>query len=76
MLLTLTVYSTRAQIALPSEMDSVKICLLTCGPGNEVWSLYGHTAIRIENRINGTDIVVNYGTFSLKQKMFVLIRTY
>ena len=71
-LLTLTVYSTRAQIALPSEMDSVKICLLTCGPGNEVWSLYGHTAIRIENRINGTDIVVNYGTFSLKQKMFVL----
>lgn len=57
-------------------MDSVTISLLTCGPGNEVWSLYGHTAIRVNDKRPGKDMgqdmVVNYGMFSFRQKDFIL----
>ena len=58
--------------SLESKMDSVDICLLTCGPGNEVYSLYGHTAIRVHDRINNTDLAINYGMFSFEQENFVL----
>ncbi|SFG22638.1 protein of unknown function [Prevotella sp. KH2C16] len=51
--------------------DSVEISLLTCGPGQEIWSLYGHTAIRVHDKY-GEDIVVNYGIFSFRQKFFIL----
>lgn len=58
--------------SLESKMDSVDICLLTCGPGNEAYSLYGHTAIRIHDKINNTDLAINYGMFSFEQEYFVL----
>ena len=32
--------------------DSIRVTLLTCSPGQEVYSLYGHTAIRIETPSN------------------------
>lgn len=42
-----------------------KISLLTVGRSDaEVWQKFGHTAIRINDSINGWDIVYNYGTFS------------
>lgn len=54
------------------QEDSVAISLLTCAPGNEVYSLYGHTAIRITNLTQGTDIAVNYGMFSFHKPFFIL----
>ena len=54
-----------------SNMDDVEVSLLTCGPGNEVYSLFGHTAIRVCLPSRGMDIVVNYGMFSFKQKYFI-----
>ena len=54
------------------QHDSIDVSLLTCGPGNEAYSLYGHTAIRYQNHNTGEDIVVNYGMFSFSQKYFVL----
>ena len=53
-------------------LDSVDISLLTCGPGQEVWSYYGHTALRIEDHVHGTDLAVNWGMFSFKQDFFIL----
>ncbi len=53
-------------------LDSVKISLLTCSPGEEVYSLYGHTAIRYTDLSSGIDIAVNYGMFSFKKPFFVL----
>ena len=52
--------------------DSIEISLLTCQPHQEVYSLYGHTAIRYRDRRNGTDIAVNYGMFSFRKPFFVL----
>jgi len=54
-------------------MDSVELSLLTCSPGQEVYSLYGHTAIRFRDlRDESQDWVFSYGMFSFKKKFFVL----
>ena len=57
---------------LPQWLDSVDISLLTCGPGQEVWSYYGHTALRIEDHAHGSDLAVNWGMFSFNQDYFIL----
>lgn len=56
----------------PAWIDSVDISLLTCGPGQEVWSYYGHTALRIEDHAHGSDLAVNWGMFSFNQDFFIL----
>ena len=55
-----------------SEHDSIRISLLTCSPGSEVYSLYGHTAIRYTDYGKGIDAVVNYGVFSFNKPFFIL----
>jgi hypothetical protein len=42
---------------------SLRISLLTCAPGAELYSTFGHTAIRVKEEVSGTDLVFNYGTF-------------
>lgn len=53
-------------------LDSVDISLLTCGPGQEVWSYYGHTALRIQDKTHNSDVAVNWGMFSFRQSFFIL----
>ena len=67
-LVSLTCVTSRAV----ESADSVDIALLTCGPGDEVYSLYGHTAIRYTDHRTGEDMVINYGMFSFNQDYFVL----
>lgn len=52
--------------------DSVEIGLITCSPHEEIYSLYGHSAIRVHNLHNGEDLVFNYGVFNYSQKFFVI----
>ena len=54
------------------RQDSLKISLLTCSPGEEVYSLYGHTAIRVQNLHSGEDWVFNYGMFSFRTPNFLM----
>ena len=54
-----------------SSMDSVRISLLTCAPGTEIYALFGHTAIRYENPEKKQDWVYNYGMFSFNEPNFV-----
>ena len=54
------------------DMDSVEISLLTCQPHDEVYSLYGHTAIRYHDlRPGGYDLAFNYGVFDFRKPHFV-----
>ena len=55
-----------------TDMDSVEISLLTCEPREYIYSLYGHTAIRIKDNADNIDIAVNYGIFSFDKPFFVL----
>lgn len=61
-----------ASWAEQSWADSVDISLITCGPGNEIWSQYGHTALRVNSKATGQDIAINYGMFSSDQPWFAL----
>lgn len=54
------------------EQDSLQISLLTCSPGPEVYALYGHTALRVVNHNNGSDLVFNYGSFNMAEPNFIL----
>lgn len=51
--------------------DSVRISLLTCSPGSEIYALFGHTAIRYEDPARGMDLVYNYGMFSFDTPNFI-----
>jgi len=49
----------------PAQTDScgIRISLLTCTPGTELYSTFGHSALRIVDSNNNIDLVFNYGTF-------------
>ena len=55
-----------------ASLDSVRISLLTCEPGSEIYALFGHSAIRYENPAKQEDWVFNYGMFSFKESNFVM----
>lgn len=48
-----------------AQTDSchLRISLLTCSPGEELYSTFGHTALRVTDAGTGMDMVFNYGTF-------------
>ena len=45
---------------------------MTMGVGAEVWERFGHNAIIVEDKKQGTAIAYNYGMFSFRQENFVL----
>lgn len=49
-----------------------KVSVLTCMPGNELYSLFGHTALRIQDETLGIDRVYNYGMFDFRTPNFYL----
>ena len=51
---------------------AAKISILTCEKGNELYSLFGHTAIRVKDEASNLDIVYNYGTFDFRTENFYL----
>lgn len=52
--------------------DKATVSVLTCGIGPEMYSLFGHTAIRIKDPENNLDMVYNYGAFDFNTPNFVL----
>jgi hypothetical protein len=56
-----------------SQNDScnLKISLLTCGPGEDLYSIFGHSGLRVRDAVSGTDIVFNYGTFDFNEDFYV-----
>lgn len=58
-----------AQLAPLSAKATVSV--LTCATGNESYSLFGHTAVRIADPEQFLDIVYNYGAFDFSTPNFV-----
>ncbi len=50
--------------------EQAEVSLVTCGPGQELYEAFGHTAIRINDPNIGFDVVYNYGTFDFNQPNF------
>lgn len=53
-----------------TDSCDLRISLLTCGPGEDLYSTWGHTAIRVVERNTGRDIIFNYGTFDFEDPDF------
>jgi hypothetical protein len=51
--------------------SGAQVSILTCDPGEEVYSMYGHTAIRVSDPMQGIDVVFNYGVFSFDSPNFL-----
>lgn len=50
--------------------DSAVISLMTCTPGNETYSKYGHSAIRVNDPAKDFDVTFNYGIFNFHTNNF------
>ena len=48
----------------------LRISLLTATPGEELYSTFGHSALRVTDNVSNTDIVYNYGTFNFDEPGF------
>jgi len=47
-----------------------EISLITCGPGSDLYSVFGHSAIRVNDPKIGIDAVFNYGTFQFTDDFY------
>ena len=57
-------------LAVAQSPSHTEVSVITCSPGDEVYSLYGHTAIRLRDEARGLDIAVNYGVFDFDTDHF------
>lgn len=64
--LFLLVFSSLSSI----HAQDYRISLLTCDPGEELYSAFGHSAIRVMDVDTGQDFVFNYGTFNFNTPNF------
>ncbi|MCL6523356.1 MAG: DUF4105 domain-containing protein [Thermoflavifilum sp.] len=55
---------------LPTPGAGIRISVLTCGTGAELYTLFGHSAIRVVDSTRGIDWVFNYGTFDFSDPHF------
>ena len=49
----------------------VRVELLTFAPGEEIWSRYGHSGIRVTDTESGMDVVFNYGNAPFGRPDFI-----
>lgn len=54
------------------QAQDYRISLLTCDPGDELYSAFGHNAVRVLDKTTGRDLVFNYGTFDFDTPNFYL----
>lgn len=58
-------------MVLCAKADTERFSVLTCSPGDEAYSLFGHTALRYVNEEKKVDVVFNYGYFDFNSPGFM-----
>lgn len=54
-----------------NDSCNLKISLLTCSPGEDLYTVFGHSGLRVIDRAAQTDVVYNYGTFDFDEDFYV-----
>lgn len=49
-----------------------EISIITCGPGEELYSSFGHSAFRVNDPVLKLDLAYNYGTFDFNKPNFYI----
>ena len=65
-LLTITAFAQQPSEREDDIYSNLEVSLLTCSPGDELYSAFGHTAIRVN------DMVFNYGMFNFNTEGFYI----
>ncbi|MFY7929833.1 MAG: DUF4105 domain-containing protein [Oligoflexus sp.] len=61
---------------LPADLDQVEISLHTVDVGNLIYNNFGHTAIRVVDKLSGRDLVFNWGIFDFRDPLAFSLRFY
>jgi len=61
-----------SSVAFTQNINHTRISIITCGPGEDLYSLFGHSAIRIIDSAANTDTFYNWGGFTFNQPYFYL----
>lgn len=72
LLLLFGLFTSSQLIAQDSTKGALQVSILTCAPGEVVYTAWGHTAIRIIDSAKQTDIVFNFGTFDFNTPNFLV----
>ena len=56
------------------QEDSITVSLLTCSPGKDLYSMFGHSGVRVCNHTTGEDVVFNYGMFNYDADNFMYLQ--
>lgn len=70
--LVILLFGTGAAARAQGDRDSLRVTLLTMGPGREVFERFGHNAIRVQNLRTGMDSAYNWGVFDFGQPRFIM----
>ena len=71
LLLLFGLFTSNQIIAQDNTKAALQISILTCAPGEDVYTAWGHTAIRIIDSAKQTDVVYNFGTFDFNTPNFL-----
>lgn len=68
-----TVRPLGAQAATVPSIDggTIRVSILTIGPGSAVFERFGHNALRITDTATGSDLAYNWGMFSFEDPNFL-----
>lgn len=72
LLLSLASVAQQPDGIVPQLSEQSHISLITCGPGEELYEGFGHTAVLVYDPVHGIETVYNYGTFNFAQPNFYL----
>lgn len=61
------------KVVVDSAMaDTLRISLITCDPGPDVYQIFGHAAVRVQRSgVDAVDLAFNYGMFSFGSGNFI-----
>lgn len=73
LLICFGVYAAEAESRIEDGADSLRVSLVTCDAGPEIFELYGHQAVRVSGKMKGhpVDVVYNYGMFDFDSPGFI-----
>ena len=69
-ILLLLCFLTGTFFSFAQDSSRLRISILTCAPGGELYATFGHTAIRVIDSTTQRDIIFNYGTFDFSDPDF------
>ncbi len=70
LLVLLLIWSLSSFVTAQRDVSRIEISLLSCGPGDDMYSIFGHSALRVRNRATGQDLVYNWGLFDFDDPGF------